>query len=657
MNHDLKVSRQITTKQFSRLGLILIAAWLPALLWSSKVADIANLFSLAETSQPYFIPEHGFLLYFFGPLIVLSACVLFLSPGLILSIALKGSHGVAHWIFSSIAASLLVISATAAVVQSTLQTPLRGEAFAWMIVAISICSFVLLIWRNQNSQLVWPMSGPASGFTAFSMILAPYLILVALLPKFFWENFNGDGAHAYESARLLLHQALPFWPPSAGSIATYPGVTSMLFAFPVSWFIRLFGEFEVTARLPMLIYIAGVFGGVVSLIGQDREKRPGIPERVLIWFALLIYVMVISFNGTYSPYSADIALPPARETLMIACFLGFILAFVRKQYLWMTLFLLLTFFSLPTGFFFMGLWLGGVFLVLRPRPWKALFIAGACLVACLVLNSVLPPVMRALDLPEPGREFTAESISDRLGFNWSDWPRLLFLILPSGILPALSLFAWKKQDSMSRALTITTLLSFLFFYIQSNTALHHFMPPMILPLIVFWRMQFSSEHSKRVLTFAASAALIAFVVSLPQNYKPHTTARLVASAMEDRTPGYENSNPDVFRRATTLLPHLFPMTWSSLVPHNSYGGSPLVWCFYAHRKKSADQTINYVLQSAQEPAPEGMTLIASNRDASLYVRSDSEWKKHRALRPPTPPGSRIYSLSRKTLFPQKTGKN
>ena len=99
-------------------------------------------------------------------------------------------------------------------------------------------------YLSKNIDIISPLSQAYTRTTILMMVLVPMVLLIALTPKFFWENFNGDGVHAFESARLLLVQPLPFWPASAGEIASFPGITSMLFTFPTSWFIRLFGEFE-----------------------------------------------------------------------------------------------------------------------------------------------------------------------------------------------------------------------------------------------------------------------------------------------------------------------------------------------------------------------------------------------------------------------------
>lgn len=636
----------------------MIASWIPVLFWSSRIREAALLFPLADLPQPYFIPDHAGILYFWTPLIAWSACIFLLSPGLILSIVFGGSQKAGQWVLTSMGISIPVLSGVVAVVQQTTGSPLTGNAFAMVVIGCWLVSVGLLFFRwRSGREMSWPLGDANSRFTLISIGVMFFLFLVGLLPKFLWDNFHGDGVHAYETARLLLFQPLPFWNPAAGPIANYPGLTSMLFAFPASWFIRLFGEFEISVRLPMLIYMIALFGGVTAISEEGQSRALRYAALILVWLALTVYLVVVAFNVTYNPYSADIALPPARETLLVASYLGYILSFLRRQSGWMLLFTFLTYASLPTGLFLMGLWIIAVFLVWRPIPWRQLIIAAGFLAACMLLNVVLPHALNVLGVPPPGREFNTQGIAERVGFYGGDIHRILFVLIPCGILPAIAIFAWTRQDRIARTVSVTTVATFIFFYFQRNTALNHFMPVMVLPLITYWRIHLSNPWGKRnlFLFLTAAAGIFALWISLPQNYLPHTTARIIGSALLDRSKGYESFDPAAFRRPA-LLRHLFPLTWSRSVPSENYGGSPQVWYFYSRQNKTLQPHINYLLQPSGDPPPEGMTLIATEHGSSLYVADQSLWKRHRALRPPTPPGCLLYSLERSTLFKRERRK-
>ena len=376
----MATSFRVSLNPLPRLIAIMLPAWLPALIGHPVVGRVASLAALAESSHPYFVPQQTVLFYVWTPLVVASACILFMSPGLFLALALGAGQPVGRWVLSGLALSLAVLTPVVALAGMALGDSLRGGAFAVLVATCALGCLAVLAWRQRRgATLAWPFAEPHAAATALSMVAVPVLVLVTLLPKFFWENFNGDGAHAFETARLLLFQPLPFWDSQAGAIASFPGVTSMLFAFPASWFVRLFGEVEVSARLPYLLYLPALFGAVIELAAAGRPRSLGLAERALTWLALVVFTVVLAFSATYSPYSADIALPATQDTLFIVCALGFILSFVRRDVGWLLLFLSLGYLSLPTGALVLALWLGAVLLVWRPRPWRLVGITAAAL--------------------------------------------------------------------------------------------------------------------------------------------------------------------------------------------------------------------------------------------------------------------------------------
>jgi len=70
-----------------RMLIVFVAAWIPAVARSDAVGKAAALFPLADSAHPYFVPAHAWTLYLWTPVVVMSACLLFLSPGLFLSLA------------------------------------------------------------------------------------------------------------------------------------------------------------------------------------------------------------------------------------------------------------------------------------------------------------------------------------------------------------------------------------------------------------------------------------------------------------------------------------------------------------------------------------------------------------------------------------------
>jgi hypothetical protein len=635
------------------LLIILGVSWIPALVGHGVVQSVAALFPLATSTQPYFHPELGWLLYLWTPVVVASACVLFLSPGVILSIALNSAKNIGQWVLTAFALSIILVSVLAGIIQSIIKSPLRDLSFALTVVFLSTACFGFLLARYYSGQsLEWPFGQPYTWTTLLSMMVVPSIILITLLPKFFWENFNGDGAHAFESARLLFVQPLPFWPASTGNIASFPGVTSVLFVYPVSWFIRLFGPVEASARLPFLLELVALYAALITLVEYGRTRLLRATERWLIWLELTVFVVVVAYSATYSPYSADIALPATQDTLMMVCFLGFILAFLKREMIWMYLFIGFTYLTLPNGVQLIGFWLLSIILIWKPRPWREAAEVAVALLACFILSVISPSILNLIHLPAPGQEYGFLELMRHFAWlQWADWHRLAYLVIPCGILPAFGLLATRLQDQMSQALALLIVAYFIFFYISARIVLHYFVPVMILPLVIFWHNAEWTHERYRPYALGAvfATAMLALYISLPSDKALDTSARQVGLTMEDRIGGYESLDPAVFQRSKLLF-HLFPVDWDPRVPSESYGGSSLSWNYYMHQAKENHSEINYVIQLAGIPAPEGMRLVAQEGRAALYMRSDEVWQKQIALRPPTPAGSPVYAIPRGIIF-------
>ncbi len=631
-----------------RLFGVLAVASLPCLLNSGAVQSAAALHAFAESARPYFVPAHAGLLYLWAPAVAISACIFLLTPGLLLSLALGVSESAGRWMLSGFTLSLVVLSVATGTVQSLMGRPLRGGAFMLLVAACSLAGLAILLLRRPRA---WPLGRGRAGVTLAVSVTVAWLLLAALAPKFYWENFNGDGAHAYEAGRLLLYQPVPFWHAAAGEISQFPDLRSFLFTYPTSWFVRLFGEIEASARVPLVLYLAALFGAILALIESGRKDIPGAMERWLIWLALAVYAVVMGFSATYSFYCADLALPATQDTLLMVCYLGFVLEFVEKRTGWIWFYATLTYTSAPNGVLLIGLWLVGAWLFFKPRPWREGGHAAAAVAACVFGSAILPGLLARLQLPVPGHEYGLAALNRYTYLLLSDWKRLAYIVVPCGILPAISLFFWKGHDSLSRALTFVTAAYFIGSYVQAFSSLHQFVPVMLLPIVVFWRHSIAANQRRRsaMLATVAGAGLAALILSFPTNFRPDTSGRRFGATIEDRTDGYNRSEPAAFRRAE-LLPNIVPYDWHPAVPERMFGGSPLIWSYYAHRASKIRPPVNYVLQRAGEPPPPAMRFIAADQDTAMYVRDEAVWKRHLAVRPLAPVGSPVFRIPHSRVF-------
>lgn len=627
----------------------LVLALLPCVLAPDAVSRAATL-AAAAGGETYYVGGHAVLLFLVIPLVTLSAFVLFLVPGVLLASSLGKATTVAESIFYGFVLSLLVVSVASAIVQAATGDTLRGRSYAGLLVGLSAGVALLLRWRRGAEWLANVPRGRTAVHEGLLFCLVPLALYYLLAPKLLWESFNGDGAHAFESSRLLLRQTLPFWAPDAGPVAGFPGMTSMLFTFPNGWFLRLFGETEYAVRVPFLLYLPVLAAGIVAVASSGKEQASArLPVVAGVLASLACYAVAMSFSATYNPYSADIALPATQDTLLMIVYLVALRAAVRREYGWFAAGIALTYVSLPSGLLLIGFWIAARLLAERPRQWREVWIGAGLLAGTVLLLGMLPRVLVMLGSPPPGNEYGLTGILRYFAFlQFTDLGRLVYLVLPAGIVPILALFAWRRQDWVSRALSLVT-CAYFFFFVQAHVSLHHFVPAMILPIVVAARMAHERPRGRRMVPIWVGAAVIAFVLVFPPRLGVHDTGRRIGGTISERLGDYASSDPAVLR-GSSLLEHLFPFDWDPVVPGSSYGGSPLVWNRYAVHAGSPGPETNYLLTPSSERAPDGWRLVTDSAGAALYVRSDSLWIRHRAVRPPTPAGSRWLTVPRSILF-------
>lgn len=638
-----------TPARLLRLAAVLVPLSLSGVLLHGAPGRAAALHPLVDGTHRYFLLAHGGLVYFLVPLAVAGACGLFLGPGLLLALAWGRGTSVASWLLTALPISLLLVSLVAGAATAIRGGPVTGLGFGLVCLALLLATAVIAWWRVRRTPLPWPLGDRVARFALTLGALLPLGLLLALAPKFLWESFNGDGAHAFESSRLLLRHALPFWPPSAGGIGSFPGINSMLFAFPNGWYLRLFGELEVSVRVPFLLYLTVLAAAVLAVVEQDG---PPLSRSlvVAVWLSLLAFALAMMYSATYDPYSADIALPATQDTLLVVSFLGWAHALLRREWAWLGLFTALTFTASPNGLLLLGFGVLAAAVASRPHPWGTAVRAGALVLACLVGAALVPRLLLALGAPLPGAEHGALGLLRHFAYlQFTDWTRVAMVVAAGGIVPALALFAGRRLDAGGRLLALSTAGLFLFFFVLAHSSLHHFVPAMVLPVAVAGRLWSGAAPGavgwRRVWQLGAAVAVL---LSLPRSFELQDGRRAVSGTISETVGDYGRSDPAVLR-ATPLLHAILPYDFESSVPDSAYGGSPLAWNHYAHHGALSAGS-NYLLARSDQPAPVGMRVLAADSGAVLYLRSDSVWRAQLALRPPTPVGSPIYVIDRGILF-------
>ncbi len=634
-----------------KYGAMLFVASLPAVFAPGVVASAAGLAGEYAAKGSWWPTTDPLLIYVAVPVVSLSACVLFLAPGLLITRVTRRHQGLASWLFQGFVVSIGLVSVFSALVQQYWSGDLRGTGYGMWLLGLLVAAAVLGWLRTPARRSDFLETEFTHDKAAFAVLALGVCLYFVLAPKLLFESFNGDGAHAFESSRLLLSRVFPFWPSEAGPVAGFPGTTSMLFAFPNAWFLRLFGESEYSVRIPFLLYVPVLGAGVLTAARLDRPGAGTSTGSILaLCLSLAAYALAMAFSATYSPYSADVALPATQDTLLMIAAIGVVIAAVRREPAVLLYMIALAVASLPSGLMLIVFWLLARWLVIRPRDWGEMLPVGVGLVLVMVLAAMLPGVLSAVGAAPPGGEYGLVGVlSDFAFLQFVDVSRIRYAAIPAGIFPIVALLAWRAQDSIARTVTLMVAAYFLFFFVQAHISLHHFVPAMVLPMVVALRVV--DGRPRQSLVWCGLAA-IGVILALPAHFSVHQAGRTVGSSVLERVGNYGESDP-VVTRASTLLNKVLPYDWEPAVPDNSYGGSPLVWNHYAQHGSESQPAAetNYILQESGAALPDGWRVVADDSlGAQLLVRSDSVTAVQLALRPAHPAGSPWLGVKRSILF-------
>ena len=648
---EFRLLNTLSINQIRLLLVALIGLSIPAFYAPYVGTAMAALISEVDPGNPYFLWLHPGLLYGVMPLCVLSAVVLVMSPGLLAVLLINRVHTFEDWLLKGFAITFPMVSVSAGLVQMAIGRPLTGPAFVSLILVLT-CGVGLGLYRRvaKGHAVSAEFFETQSIALLGSMVVIPLVFLIGLTPKFFWEAFNGDGAHGFEAARLLLYQGLPFWPAGAGDVSSFPGMNDLMVIYPPSWFLRLFGETESAVRLPLVLCMPLLFAAIVSAVEGNKGRRLPKVSLALIWGAVVSFEIVMAYSATYNPYSADVAMPAVMDTLVMISYLATVAAFIRGESGWVWAWAFIALLTSPASLVLLGMTLLGLLVSSRPRPYRLVLTHGIGLAMCLLTLSLVTAGLSALGFPSPGGEHSPFALIRRFAdIAVADVNRIGWAVLPCGIYPVFGLFMWRRSDQITRALIITTGGIFAMYYLMGSVSLHYFVPVMLIPVVVFWR-QHAEPLARASALVCTLGVCLSLWFSLPATKSIYTASRTIGRQIEVLGfSGYERMDPEVFA-ASERLTELFPTDGHPDVPERAYGESPLPLLFYAMHAPLHTTPKSYGLARSDFPRPRNADEVYRDEAAAVFVYDTVQWQKDRTSKPQASKGKSVFAVPRNVLF-------
>lgn len=633
----------------SRWLVLLVASSLWLTVFGDLPARAVALYSDSIPAHPYVRLDHGLMLYVGVPLSILAATFVYLSPGLTALLAIGRPGTVAPWLLEGFGLSFLIH-----VLLSTglkFVAPLPVTRTVVLVAAISVALLSWLGWvmrrdgQEPGSSSPWDQEGRRRlwGLLAMSVIA-----LVALAPVILWQDMTEDGLEALEIGRSLSWWIVPRFLNESGVMGLGIGMLSM--AFPSHWYGMLFGWHEATARFPLVLYLIPTVAGIISLIELKSPRRLRAVEDLLVMAAVASVAFVLAYNASYDEYFADLASPATFAFLTSSAMLG--IAYGLWSSRWWTFlgFAIMAFGARPTGLLFV-LILGGFSWFAFPEERKRILRWCSLAVAVSVVFYML---YERIFIPWAATEgavgYSTGTILGRFQFlRFFEVERLAWIIVPAGILPAI--MPPLKKDRIGIALALATLAYTAVFFFPAFTNLHHFVPAMLLPLVVFWRRAVSGPSTTRRNVLVAVGIFVAVVLSRPRSFEINRTMREIGATASYQIGGYGPSRDD-YREAIAgahLTSSLFLPTWDVADPATEVVGGAQLW-FYSARKEPSSGEPLYVFLPRDAAGPEDYLLHFSDEDGSVYLRDSTSWINQRMASHRTDFRSPVYSIPRETRF-------
>jgi len=397
-----------------------------------------------------------------------------------------------------------------------------------------------------------------------------------------------------------------------------------------------------------MLYLPVLFFVLLGLAEFGRRQLGTVGESMVL-LVLAAFVSTMAFSASYSPYGADMAAPTAFEALTMTCLAAAILALWQRQRGLLFGFVVVGYLARPTALLLVTLLAIAAVVTLaadvRRRVLRDTFLALlSCVGIFMLYEQWLIP-----NLTDGSAGYLSTSIIDRFNYiRFADLRRFEWVMIPGGGLPFLSLFAFRRQDPFTRMLALVVVMYFLFFLPPAFVALHHFVPVMVLPAVVYLR-SFDTAGAMRL---GAVGCAIGFALTLPVQTNADREQRALGRRMVFDLGSYGGA-PGPHRqaiKAREVIFELFPANWDvpdadveriglahSLLHYSMQYGTPL-------------DEADYVIRPADIEAPSGFTEVGRRDGAVAYARDLGVLADDRRSAPGRGFGNPRFVVPRETLF-------
>lgn len=559
------------------------------------------------------------------PAFVVATCWLLLTPGFLIVASFRREASLPVLVLFGFALSHVILIAATSVVKIAGALPFTRAHF---LIVTGIVNLLALAWymarqRSGSARLFTKNDGGA----VLAMLLTATLIAVLLLPEIFWIDISADGFEAVEMGRALQWVVVPRFPSRSGFLGMGIGMVTMTWSN--HWWTLLIGPLEAASRLPLTLHAVAMLAGIGALAEHGRQRVLATSEWLALALTLGAVIAVLGFNSSYDPTIADLSSPTAFEALTIAMMCGMIYSAWTRAWGWFALFALLAVLARPTGLLVGGMFGVAIVLVDR-REWRMGALVIGLSIAAFFAGWLGYEKIAARFLGEGGIGYGSGSLLSRFQYvTFTEPSRLLWVVLPAGVLPWLSMAWWKRLEPKGRQLVLVTLMYTALFLPLSFTNLHQFVPAMVFPVVVFWRLALG-EGSRSVWAAAATGgAVLSFAFALPTERRIDRELREVGYSIDYRIGSFSQGFREYREalNAQSSVQVIVPEWDVTDLERERTGGNQLV--YYAMQQKPPGTTINYVVQGTDVAPPSGLVQAGARGPWKTFVVDTARWRDDR----------------------------